>query len=315
MERFIVVGAMIYDLRAIPYKDSKEMNQPVRLRGTAGGVARNAAEKLACLKQKAILVSACGMDMTGDMLLEDARKKGIDVSYVKQLPSDKTSGLLVICDECNRPVCSMLDAGVLNAVDNLFLYSTMQDFNAEDIFIADNNLDAEQLQFITHQHANTWLLPVADKNIVPYMNIMSSFQGVQINDRMLIEDLHLSIDDLHQSIHSLLYQNGVKSLLLTLGERGILYADRHGMIQAISPYCQAADKSSAQEIVMSAFLSKVLQHMPKDKALEYALCALLLENEKANEKTFLINEEKIIEKLEYYQIKTTKEAVYVSEMY
>lgn len=30
MERFVVLGAMIYDLRAIPYKDSKGMNQPVR---------------------------------------------------------------------------------------------------------------------------------------------------------------------------------------------------------------------------------------------------------------------------------------------
>lgn len=315
MEQFVVLGAMIYDLRAIPYKDSKGMNQPVRLRGTAGGVARNAAEKLACLKQKVTLISACGMDMTGNVLLADARKKGIDVSYVKQLPSDKTSGLLVICDEYDQPVSSMLDAGVLNAVDNLFLYSTIQDFNMQDTFIVDNNLDVEQLQFITHQHSNTWLLPVADKNIVPYMNIMSSFQGVQLNERMLIEDLHLSTDDLHHSIDILIHQKGIKSLLLTLGEKGILYADHYGMIRAISPYCKVADKVLAQEIVMSAFLSKVLQHMPKDKALEYALCALLLENEKAHEKTFLMNEERIIEKLEYYQIKTIKEEAYVSEVY
>lgn len=314
MERFVVLGAMIYDLRAIPYKESKGMNQPVRLRGTAGGVARNAAEKLACLNQKVILISACGMDMTGNMLLEDARKKGVDVSYVKQLPSDKTSGLLVICDEYDQPICSMLDAGVLNAVDNLFLYSMMQDFNAEDTFIADNNLDIEQLRFITHQHANTWLLPVADKNIVPYMNCMSAFQGVQLNDRMMIEDLHLSIEDLDHSIDVLMHQHGIRSLLLTLGENGILYADHHSVIRAVSPYCTAADKASAQEIVISAFLSKVLQHMPKDKALEYALCALLLENEKTHEKSFLMNEEKIIEKLEYYQIKIIKEEAYVSEM-
>lgn len=315
MERFVVLGAMIYDLRAIPYKDSKGMNQPVRLRGAAGGVARNAAEKLACLNQNPILVSACGMDMTGNVLLEDARKKKIDVSYVKQLPSDKTSGLLVICDEFDQPICSMLDAGVLNAVDNLFLYTTIQDFNAADIFIADNNLDIEQLQFITHQHAKTWLLPVADKNIVPYMKIMSSFQGVQMNERMLIEDLNLSIENLQHSIDVLLHQKGIQSLLLTLGEKGILYADHQGMIHAVSPYCKPTDKASAQEIVMSAFLSKVLQHMPTDKALEYALCAQLLENEKANEKTFLINEEKIIDKLEYYQIKTIKEEIYVSEVY
>lgn len=309
-----MLGAMIYDLRAIPYKESKGMNQPVRLRGTAGGVARNASEKLACLNQKVILISACGMDMTGNVLLEDARKKGVDVSYVKQLPSDKTSGLLVICDEYDQPICSMLDAGVLNAVDNLFLYTMMQDFNAEDTFIADNNLDIEQLRFITHQHANTWLLPVADKNIVPYMNCMSTFQGVQLNDRMLYEDLHLSIEDLGHSIDVLMDKYGIQSLLLTLGENGILYADHHSVIRAVSPYCKAADKASAQEIVISAFLSKLLQHMPKDKALEYALCALLLENEKAHEKSFLINEEKIIEKLEYYQIKIIKEETYVSEM-
>lgn len=315
MESFVVLGAMIYDLRAIPYKDSKGMNQPVRLRGTAGGVARNAAEKLAYLKQKVTLISACGMDMTGNVLLEDARKKGIDVSYVKQLPSDKTSGLLVICDEFDQPVSSMLDAGVLNAVDNLFLYSTIQDFNSEVLFIADNNFDVEQLQFITYQHKNTWLLPVADKNIVPYMNVMPSFRGVQLNERMLIEDLHLSSEDPYHSINVLMHQHGIQSLLLTLGEKGIFYADHHCMIHAISPYCKAADKASAQEIVMCAFLSKVLQHMPKDKALEYALCALLLENEKAHEKTFLMNEEKIIEKLEYYQIRTIKEEVYVSEVY
>ena len=59
----------------------------------------------------------------------------------------------------------------------------------------------------------------------------------------------------------------------------------------------------------------MLQHMPIEKALEYALCALLLENEKKHEKTFVLNEEKIIEKLAAYQIETIKEAVYVSEMY
>ena len=40
MERFVLMGAMIYDLRAIPYQKSEGMNQPIRLRGQAGGVAR-----------------------------------------------------------------------------------------------------------------------------------------------------------------------------------------------------------------------------------------------------------------------------------
>lgn len=315
MDRFVVLGAMIYDLRAIPYNTVKGMNQPVRLRGTAGGVARNAAEKLAYLKQKVILVSACGMDMTGNMLLEDARKKGIDVSYIKQLPSDKTSGLLVLCDEFNQPLSSMFDAGVLNAVDNLYLYSAMRDFTEEDIFIVDNNFEAEQLHFIAHQHTNTWLLPIADKDLSTYMNVLPLFQGVQLNERMLKEDLKLSIEDLTNTIKTLIYKLNIKSLLLTLGDEGILYADHCSVIRAISPYCKAVDKASAQEIVLSAFLSKTNQHMPTEKALEYALCAQLLENEKAHEKTFVINEEKIIEKLEYYQIKIMKEAVYVSEMY
>lgn len=315
MERFVLMGAMIYDLRVIPYQKSEGMNQPIRLRGQAGGVARNAAEKLAALGHHAILVSACGLDMTGKVLMEDAIAKGIDISYVKQLPSDKTSGLLVLCDEFDQPVSSMLDAGVLNAIDHLYLYTTMQDFTYDDTFIADNNLTVDQLQFIAHQHAQTWLLPVADKSIQPLINILPLFQGVQFNERMLSEDLKLSIEDLHHTIRIMLDQLHLRSLLLIAGENGIYYADPQCIIQAVSPKCKVLDQTSAYEIVLSAFLTKILQHMPIEKALEYALCALLLENEKKHEKTFVLSEEKIIEKLATYQIETIKEAVYVSEMY
>lgn len=314
MKRFVLIGAMVYDLRAIPYKKSKDLNQPIRLRTQAGGTARNAAEKLAALGHEPILISACGLDMSGNVLIEDAIAKGIDIRYVKQLPSDKTSSFLVICDEYDQPISTMVDEGVLNAIDNVYLYTTMRDFTDEDIFVVDNNLTVEQLHLIVNQHHNTWLLPSENKSIQPLMHLLPYFKGLQLNEQMIRKDFQCLCEPLDEALPKIVKAHQLTAVIVPTSDHGIYYADKQRIIHVTSPWYKPIIQPCACEIVLSAFLSKCSQHMPVEKALEYALGAFLLENEKKHEKTFVLKEEKIIERLQAYQIKT-KEALYVSKMY
>ncbi len=312
MNRFITLGAMIYDMRVIPYADEKILNRPCRLRGTAGGVARNAAEKLAHMGRDAALISACGFDMTGRILLEDAQKKGIDTTYVKQMPLDKTPSLLIVCDAHNQVVESMLDHGVLTSIDHLYLYSTLREFGQEEILIADNNLSLDQLRFVASQHPNTWLLPVHDKCILPYERLLPQIEGIQLNMRMLFEDWQFNIYDEDSLLAAVecLKSKGIQRMLLALNEEGVVYADQHTLIHLNSPYCQKIVQDNAQEILLCAFLTKLIQHAPANRALEYALTALLLEKDKEHEKEFLLSEENVIDNMNRFGIHTVKEVVY-----
>ena len=60
-----------------------------------GGAAGNVGEALARLGLRPIIVSAIGLDIFGDLLLEDIISDGIETSYVKRIPHD-TTGVMVI---------------------------------------------------------------------------------------------------------------------------------------------------------------------------------------------------------------------------
>lgn len=76
------------ELRDISYIADKFHMSP-------GGAAGNVGEALARLGLRPIIVSAIGLDIFGDLLLEDIISDGIDTSYVKRIPHD-TTGVMVI---------------------------------------------------------------------------------------------------------------------------------------------------------------------------------------------------------------------------
>ncbi|MEM1604703.1 MAG: PfkB family carbohydrate kinase [Fervidicoccaceae archaeon] len=76
------------ELRDISYIADKFHMSP-------GGAAGNVGEALARLGLRPIIVSAIGLDIFGDLLLEDIISDGIETSYVKRIPHD-TTGVMVI---------------------------------------------------------------------------------------------------------------------------------------------------------------------------------------------------------------------------
>lgn len=76
------------ELRDISYIADKFHMSP-------GGAAGNVGEALARLGLSPIIVSAIGLDIFGDLLLEDIISDGIETSYVKRIPHD-TTGVMVI---------------------------------------------------------------------------------------------------------------------------------------------------------------------------------------------------------------------------
>ena len=89
---------------------------PGRVTTTAGGVARNIAENLARLGLNAHLISAVGVDVQGQFLLDHTRRVGVDVSKCSIFPGQATGSYLSLNQPDGALMAAVADMAVLDSL-------------------------------------------------------------------------------------------------------------------------------------------------------------------------------------------------------
>ncbi|HEX2622126.1 MAG TPA: PfkB family carbohydrate kinase, partial [Phototrophicaceae bacterium] len=90
-EYVVVIGSAGLDIRA---RSQEILTDGIPgagvVRQSVGGVARNIAENLARLEVPTILLTALGHDLSGQRVLRNCRRAGIDCQYLQQIEGERT---------------------------------------------------------------------------------------------------------------------------------------------------------------------------------------------------------------------------------
>ena len=106
-EYCIVVGTINMDIRGMAdIRYPQAASHPGTIHCSAGGVGRNIAHNLALLGRDVHLLSVIGDDFYGEMLLEETRRAGVNVSGCVRLHGQSTSTYLAIAKPSSAPKLS-----------------------------------------------------------------------------------------------------------------------------------------------------------------------------------------------------------------
>ncbi len=232
--KITVIGGCNLDMEGISRGKLKFYDSnPGRLNLSPGGVGRNIAENLAKLRLPVRLISALGRDEQGKFLRESSEALGIDMEDSLYL-DQATSVYLSILDEKGEMIVAINQMDILEEINPGFI-ATKDELIAQSAFIVlDANLQEESLDYICQKYG--------DKKI--FVDLVSSYKGLGFSKSLkyiyglkanLIEmeallDRKLKGEDDYKSGLEELLSRGVQQVYLTLGENGVMVADRSGII-------------------------------------------------------------------------------------
>jgi pseudouridine kinase len=269
----LVVGAAGLDTKgraAVPLQHGT--SNPGSIRISVGGVARNVAENLARLGERAILLSAVGSDRSGKRVREQANEAGIDVSHLLEIPDHHTGAYLAVLDHVGELSISIDDMAVLSAITPSVIYNRRSLIRDAAMIVMDANLSPSAIQSLMNQ-AKKYGVPERVKPHLPDLF-------------MVTPDLPEAGVLCERSLHNTRSQGtaaakqlvamGVQVAIVTLAELGVCYATTEvsGHVPAVKT--QLIDRTGAGDALTAGVVFGLLNDFSIDEAVRLGASAAAL---------------------------------------
>lgn len=238
-----VVGALNLDMCGVPSESLRMRDStPGYVELRAGGVGHNIARHLALAGQRVELVSMLGNDFSAQILRRHCDADGIGLQYTAEedMPS---STYLCIHDRQGDMVAAINDMSILDRFTPEHLYSRMPVINSAPLAVVDANLPQETLEALAESATVPLMLdPVSGFKAERVRNVIGRFAIMKPNK--LEAELMTGEADPALAAASLL-DKGVKMVFISLGEKGVYYADASDAGQLPSTRMHAPNTTGA----------------------------------------------------------------------
>ncbi len=238
--------------------------EPVRL-GTSnpatsersfGGVARNVAENIARLGGRVDLVSILGTDENGRSVLSDLTHLHIGTEWVVLSDAYSTAEYVAVLEPDGNLSVGLADMAILDALTPALLHDAWPALSPSHVF-ADCNLPPETLSTLIDlaRHGSA-LLAVDAVSTLKAARLPRDLAGIGILFLNLDEARALlsSPDIAPNDTAAALLERGAERVVLTLGEAGLLAADRARVVKIGAVRAQIVDATGAGDALIAATL-------------------------------------------------------------
>ncbi|MBQ7569202.1 carbohydrate kinase family protein [bacterium] len=227
----LVIGASNYDLKGRTHANHiPKTSNPGTIRDSAGGVARNIAENLARLGDRATLLSAVGNDTFGHKILETTGAAGVDISRIKITNECNTGTFLAILNHYGDLVSAIADLDAISLITVDYLEKNKEVFDTASFVILDADIPPESIEYSIAKCAERdipiCIEPVSvtrAKQIVPYLSSLAMITPNREEAEALV-NFSLNSGEAVKEAGRVLVNKGIKWVIITLGPEGVLYA-------------------------------------------------------------------------------------------
>jgi pseudouridine kinase len=274
--RILCIGAAAVDrkYRALARLEPDTSN-PVRSERSAGGVARNVAENLARLGVPTAFASLVGEDDNGRFLIDGLAALGVDVRGIARTPEHPTAEYVAVLQPAGTLAYGLADMAIFEAIAPAFL--DRLNLGTEWVF-ADCNLPAGVLdRLVGLSRATPFRLAIDAVSTAKVRRLPADLSGVDclfLNTAEAAARLGASLPSA-EAARRLLAQ-GAASVVLTLGQEGLLCADRTGLHPAPAQACAVADVTGAGDSLVAATLARLIAGDPLAEAARAGTAAAAL---------------------------------------
>lgn len=281
----LVIGSAGIDVKG---RSTEELawntSNPGQVRQSVSGVARNIAENLARLEVPTILLTAVGDDWNGKRTLEHCTQNGIDMSHALIIPGGRTGIYMALLQPDGELNVAIGDFDIMASVDSACIRQHEELLAEADMVVIDATLSEEALAALFELAAahNTRVCadpttPALAGRLCPYLEQIHLIVPNAAETTALC-GLDDPASDLDTAINAAkhLVAMGAYIAVVTLGEKGLAYADGSGGGFIRAPQVHVVDTSGAGDALTGAVIFGLLNEVPVDEAMRLGVTAAAL---------------------------------------
>ena len=270
--RVTVVGGANTDICGRPSRALiRHDSAPGRVSVRHGGVGRNIACDLARLGLRTRLVTALGDDGFGASVREGCRSCGVDMSLTRVVPGARSSVYLYLSDEKGEMDAAVSDMEITDLITPAVLLPLLGEINASDAVVLDGNLPEETIAFLCRQlRVPIFADPVSTAKAPRFIPVLGRLAAIKPN---LLEARALTGKEAAEDCAEALLAEGVGSVFISLGERGMLAASGEEFVLLPCEKARLVSATGAGDAATAAVVWAQLQGLDLFSAARAAILA------------------------------------------
>jgi pseudouridine kinase len=277
------IGAANVDRKAQSVKPVQyHESNPAEIVHSSGGVARNIAENLSRLGCTASLITMVGDDAEGRWLLDETKRHGVNVSQSFVLPQSQTGTYTAILDPNGEMIIAVNDMRINDQLTEDMIQARWPHIASSELILLDTNVPERILAYIIDRCKQEGLtLCVNTVSAVKARKLPQDLSGIQLilpnrNEAEVLTDTKInSIADAKQACGQIMAR-GVKQVVITLGEQGLVWATHDEMKHLLPPKVEVTDVTGAGDALMAGVLFGILQRESLDTACRLGMISASL---------------------------------------
>ncbi|MEG0077903.1 carbohydrate kinase family protein [Anaerorhabdus sp.] len=277
MNRVFVIGGANVDICGASFKPLQMYDSnPGVITTSFGGVGRNIAENLTRLGKEVYFISIFADDLYGIQLKKHCEDVGMNCSLSKVVHDARSSIYLAILDEKHDMHLAMSDMDILNHMDNVMLASILPQIEEDDLLVIDTNLRKDLIDYITtNTRAKIAIDPISTAKADKVKGILNRFSIFKPNKYESTIFTNIKITDEASAIATLdnYLNQGVDEPIISLGEDGVLAADKNHKIWVRHKMVDVANATGGGDAFLAAYIYARMDGKMIDNAVEFAIAA------------------------------------------
>lgn len=209
-------------------------SNPVTVTESCGGVARNIADTLAGLSCRTALLTVVGDDKAGQWVLEETRKRGVDVSQTIVLQGENTGTYTALLDATGEMFLAFANMEIYDKCKPQLLMDKWSHIAASQLVIADTNLPADTLQELIkrckEEGITLFIDPVSSEKAKKLPQELHGVTAIfpNLEEARLLAGSSVETDQDYGKLARAIQARGVKHVFITLGSAGVMYVGEEG---------------------------------------------------------------------------------------
>ena len=233
-EKYVaVIGAANIDIGGTPHKtlipaDSNPGNISINY----GGVGRNIAHNLAMLGVPVKFITVIGSDVLGEDMLKHCESMGMDTSYVLRIP-DRTSSMYLYINNSDGDMEMAIDQmNIVREITPEYLDTVRPVIEGAAAVVADANISAEAFMHVKSMcRSPLYVDPVStvlSARIKPGIDGIDTMKPNRLEAEFLT-GMTIQTEADYRAAAQAILDMGVRRVFLSVGNEGMLAADRNNM--------------------------------------------------------------------------------------
>ena len=261
MSQVVIVGGSVIDLFLYPHQKMNLFDSnPGYLKKSLGGVGRNIAENLARLGIGTTLITPLGQDDYRNMILKQAAQIGLQVIPIE---IKETPLYVSIINEHGEDLVGVALMDEIASVTHEEIMGHQKILDDAELIILDTNLSVDLMGYLLKRYQHkTYVDAISGQKaskLKPFLPFIHTLKVNLIEAKMIAEFGDDTFDGLDRLSHFFIEQ-GVKEIFITLGEKGVYYANTDIALYRSSVPIKVINSTGAGDAFFSGVIYATIHH-------------------------------------------------------